>query len=1020
MVEYRIDVIFDPKQAQKGIKQVDKELVRVGNTADRVRNQIAKLFKFAAVVYAVKQIVDLADAYTNLQNRLRVVTKGTADLADTTERLLQVANRSRSSFEGTAELYTRVALATRQMGVAQKELAPIVETVNKAIILSGASAKEANNGLIQLSQGIAANRLGGDELRSVLEQLPVVADVIAKQMGVTRGEMRALGAEGKITGDVVIKAFKNAREEIEKKFAKTVPTLAQSWVVLKNNFLAFLGEVNTSTGVLGTLGAAMRTLGENINFVAKSLITLGVVFASVKLAPYAQGLFDSAKAALAFNKAVKAGTVVVLGSAEAERQKAAASVASLAAERSATAATLARVKAEAAKAVVVKGSATSEFAYIAVQKQISALQGTLTTQTNAYTAAQARLTLATKAANKEASLFYRLLGKIKIAINAVTSAMARNPIGAMLVAITAIIAPLIIFRKEIKLSEDSLGTLADLGTVIWERLKVNLEGFVTFFKGAMQRVSDFFSQAFGGMELTISNVLLFIAAFIDTTLGLFKGLSNSIPVVLNNLPNAIADVFVKAVNGIIGIFETMVDGITALFVGLGSYVQSWAVSLVMFLRDMAVSARQALVGNMDEAASTASYAVELLEKQWDNLSIVDSINDEFNRLDQSDLFAKVSNPFEGAANELGSKVMDAFKKGLEDTPVADVIADILGEVERFAGQNIINKFREANQADEEGGTVNDRAPQIEQLLRQIDAENQLLANMQVTNAERELGLELLKIEQGLIDKKIKYTEDDLKRIAGQKEYNQMLKTQIQVLNELRGPQEELAQKEQALTALRWKGIISIEEYNEAMRDLAVQSAQYGKSIGDGITRGLAAVEDNLTDIASAVENVFVNAFSSAEDALVDFVMTGQFSFRDFARGIIKDITKVIAKLLILQAIQAITGTSGSNVFGSLTGRAEGGAVKKHEPVIVGEKGPELFNPETSGMVIPNDVTAAIGQVSQEAPIVNIAPPPPANVTVVNSIDSGEVFSSGANSPDGEQAILNVISKNRENVKRSLG
>src|SRR5690606_2602352 len=98
------------------------------------------------------------------------VTTGTENLTTVTSRLFDVANRTRSSFEGTANLYARVALATKELGIGQQELLTFTERVNQAIILSGASAQEAQAGLIQLSQGLASGALRGDELRSVLEQ----------------------------------------------------------------------------------------------------------------------------------------------------------------------------------------------------------------------------------------------------------------------------------------------------------------------------------------------------------------------------------------------------------------------------------------------------------------------------------------------------------------------------------------------------------------------------------------------------------------------------------------------------------------------------------------------------------------------------------------------------------------------------------------------------------------------------------------------------------------------------------
>lgn len=279
MADFRIVIQVDPSRAKSGTRQVESALDRVGASADRLRNLIRRTFTFTAIALGVRQLVNLTDTFTNLQNRLRVVTKGTATLAVVTDELFEAANRTRSSFRGTAELFTRVSLATREMGISQRQAIQFTESVNKAILLSGASAREANAGLIQLSQGLASNTLRGDELRSVLEQLPVVADVIAKSMGITRGELREMGQEGKISAAIVLQAFKEARLELDERFKKVIPTIGQSFEVFKNNLVRFIGELNTSVGVAGGLSKAILFLAENMETLGRVAGAVGITLA---------------------------------------------------------------------------------------------------------------------------------------------------------------------------------------------------------------------------------------------------------------------------------------------------------------------------------------------------------------------------------------------------------------------------------------------------------------------------------------------------------------------------------------------------------------------------------------------------------------------------------------------------------------------------------------------------------------------------------------------------------------------
>lgn len=277
MATERVDIIVSEK-GSRVVRRNFEDLGQSAKGADTAVRLLNRALGLIAGVASVRQLQQLVDTYTNLQNRLRQVTTGTANLAAVTNNLFDIANRTRSSYEGTAELYARVALATKELGVSQQELLTFTERVNQAIILSGASAQEASAGLIQLSQGLASGTLRGDELRSVLEQLPAVADVIAKHLKVTRGELRQLGADAKITTEIILAAFRNAGN-VSEAFADTVPTVGQAFTVLNNQITRAVGEFDKATGLSAGLARSMITLAMNIDQVAKAVTSLAVAMA---------------------------------------------------------------------------------------------------------------------------------------------------------------------------------------------------------------------------------------------------------------------------------------------------------------------------------------------------------------------------------------------------------------------------------------------------------------------------------------------------------------------------------------------------------------------------------------------------------------------------------------------------------------------------------------------------------------------------------------------------------------------
>lgn len=249
-------ISVDGTAARAGLAEVNAGFRDLSGRAAVLQSQLTGLFIGGlGAGFLVREAAQASDSYANLQNRLRQVTDSEQELNSVTNELIAISGRSRSSLAATSELYVRVALSARELGKSEEELLQFTESLNQAVLLSGASATEANAALVQLSQGIASGALRGDELRSVLEQLPAVADVIAERIGVTRGELRELGAQGLITADIIIQAFAEAREELAQNFGETIPTIGQRVTDLGNTLVIAAGKTDGLNQAIGDLVA---------------------------------------------------------------------------------------------------------------------------------------------------------------------------------------------------------------------------------------------------------------------------------------------------------------------------------------------------------------------------------------------------------------------------------------------------------------------------------------------------------------------------------------------------------------------------------------------------------------------------------------------------------------------------------------------------------------------------------------------------------------------------------------------
>lgn len=268
---------------EDGSRVVSRNIRSIGTSAKVTEKSVdflkATLLSLGGA-FSIREATKYLDISTRLENRLRVTGVEGKELKAVYQALLETSNATFSSFEATTELYARLALSSRELGVSQKDLVGFTKTLNQSIILSGATALEAEQGLIQLAQGMASGTLRGDELRSVLEQLPMVADIIADGMGVTRGELRGLGADGKITGKVIVDAFREASDTLDGKFGKNIITVAQATQVFKNTFIDLVGQVREATGINEILADILLTLAANMKAVASASIAMGVAIAT--------------------------------------------------------------------------------------------------------------------------------------------------------------------------------------------------------------------------------------------------------------------------------------------------------------------------------------------------------------------------------------------------------------------------------------------------------------------------------------------------------------------------------------------------------------------------------------------------------------------------------------------------------------------------------------------------------------------------------------------------------------------
>lgn len=198
-----------------------------------------------------KPLAEAQDRLALLDARMRNALGSQVAATQTMDALYQATQKTGLGFRETADSFLRVARNSETLGATRVEIAQLSDTVAKLGAVSGASRGEIGSGMLQLSQALASGKLNGDELRSIMENMPALAKAIAEGLGVSVGQLRAMGAAGELSSRSVFEAILKASKKANEEFARlpdTVERANQRSADAYDRFLALLGQKWNSSG----------------------------------------------------------------------------------------------------------------------------------------------------------------------------------------------------------------------------------------------------------------------------------------------------------------------------------------------------------------------------------------------------------------------------------------------------------------------------------------------------------------------------------------------------------------------------------------------------------------------------------------------------------------------------------------------------------------------------------------------------------------------------------------------------
>lgn len=226
---------------------------------------VGPLAAFAGISFSIHSYIAMSDQLKTIEGQIKNVVKSGKETKRVEEEIYAMAGRSRQSYAESANLFTSVARNASELGKSTDDILKFTEDVSNAMLLGGGSAASQQAALIQLGQALGSGTLRGDELNSIMEQAPKLAETIAKGMGTTIGSLRKLGSEGKLTAKDVFEAVRKQSDSLKKDLGNMPWTVAQATNRIRDSVAQLFFAIENKFGFGDKMARVIATIADQVD-----------------------------------------------------------------------------------------------------------------------------------------------------------------------------------------------------------------------------------------------------------------------------------------------------------------------------------------------------------------------------------------------------------------------------------------------------------------------------------------------------------------------------------------------------------------------------------------------------------------------------------------------------------------------------------------------------------------------------------------------------------------------------------
>lgn len=279
MAQVKTQLVIDGKNnSKKAFDEVNNQLNSMNKQLATAGKALIGVFSVSALTGAVRGIASAADSYNLMNARLKLATESQEEFNTAQTELRRIAAATQTPLESLATLYQRISRPLKEAGRSQKDILAVTEAVSTSFRVSGASAQEAENGVIQFAQALGAGALRGDEFNSVAEQAPRLMQALADSLGVPIGALKEMAAQGLLTADVVTSALVEQLGVLRTEAESLPETVGGAMTALSDRWNEAIGQANVQP-LIDAINSLGETLGDPV--VVDNLVKLASALATL-------------------------------------------------------------------------------------------------------------------------------------------------------------------------------------------------------------------------------------------------------------------------------------------------------------------------------------------------------------------------------------------------------------------------------------------------------------------------------------------------------------------------------------------------------------------------------------------------------------------------------------------------------------------------------------------------------------------------------------------------------------------